>query len=111
MLFTSMVSMILIVSNIFVIASELIVFRVEELSIFHVIIRIVTCQWIRNNLVICISEVDITHVLFIMEHIGVKSIVVPEVMLVISALIMSNNHSSKKFGHSVEHIGPEDWSH
>jgi hypothetical protein len=55
-------------------------FFVEEVSIFHVFVWIVTSQWIWYYLSISVSEVDVSHVILIMEQIRVQSIIVPEVM-------------------------------
>lgn len=83
---------------------------VEEFSVLEVIVRVVTGEGIGDNFSVCVSEVDVSHVLFIVEHIRVQSVVVPVVMQIVLALVMSDDHGAHKLGHSVEHVCPKDGS-
>ena len=81
---------------------------VEELPILEMIVGIVTSEWVGDDLLICVSEVDIPHIVLIVHHIGVIGIRVPENMKVIFALIMALCHCYHSAGHSQEDIGPDN---
>jgi hypothetical protein len=77
---------------------------VEPLPVLHVIVWVVTCEWIRYNLLISVTEVDVPHVLFIEEHIRVQVVVVPEVMEVVATSVMSYYHCTQELGHTIENV-------
>ena len=68
-----------------------------------------------------IPEVDVTHVYFVVNKIGIECIVVPEVVLIVFSFPMTLHHEVHELGHSVGYIGPErrskkvevrvDWAH
>ena len=74
--------------------SKVLLFFVEELSVLHIVVRVVTSEWVWHHLVVCVSEVDVPHVFSIMEHIWVQGVIVPEVVEIVLSLIMSNDHCS-----------------
>ena len=61
-------------------------FLIEEVAVTDLLIRIVTSKTIWDDFIVGIAEVDVSHIIRIVEHIWVQSIEVPEVMLVILAL-------------------------
>ena len=88
----------------------------EEVSVAHVLIWVVTGHGVWGHLLIGISEVDVSHVICVMEEIWVKGIVVPEVMLVILTEVsarepMAFNHVAKASEESEGNVSPEDGSH
>jgi hypothetical protein len=80
---------------------------VEPVSITNILLGVVTVEAIGGHLLVCIPEVDVAHVLFVVEEIGVKSIVVPEVVLVVFAFPVALNHEPKEFSHAVGDVSPE----
>ena len=88
----------------------------EEVSVAHVLIWVVTGHGVWGHLLIGISEVDVSHVICVMEEIWVESIVVPEVMLVILTKVsawepVTFNHVAKASEESESDVSPEDGSH
>ena len=67
---------------------------VEELSVLEVIVGIVSSNGIGNDLGVSVSEVDVSHVLLVVEHIGVVGIRVPEDVQVVLALEMTLCHGN-----------------
>ena len=55
-----------------------------------------------------IPEVDVAHVVCIMQQIGVERIVVPEVVLVVLAFPVPVDHEVEETGHSERRVSPED---
>lgn len=72
---------------------------VEEVAVAHVGVRVITGKIVGSDLLIGVAEVNIPHVLFVVQEIGVQSVVVPEVMLVILALQMAQDHVPKEASH------------
>ncbi len=85
-------------------------FLVKEVSITDVLVWVVTCERLWGHLLVRVTEVDVAHVISVMEEIGVKSIVVPEVVLVVLAFPMPIDHVVQESAHSCEHVGPKDRS-
>jgi hypothetical protein len=88
----------------------LVALLVEPLSVLEVIVGVVTGERVRRYLLICVSEVDVAHVLLVVEHIGVVGVGVPEHMQVVLALEVTECHASEATSHSQEHVGPHDGS-
>ena len=83
---------------------------VEELSVLEVIVRIVTGNGIGYDLGVSVSEVDVSHVLLVMEHIGIVGVRVPEDVQVVLAFEMTLSHCNQGAGHTEEDVGPYDWT-
>ena len=81
---------------------------VEEVAILEVLVWIVTCERIGHYLLVCVAEVYITHVLLVVEHVGVVRVVVPEVVLVVLSLQTTLDHKTKETSHTEEHVRPEE---
>lgn len=75
------------------------------------VVRVVTSHGVWNNLSVSVSEVDVPHVLLIMQHVWVVGVVVPEVVQIIISLQMLLYHCNKQPCHSVANVDPESWSH
>ena len=87
-----------------------VLFLVKEVSITNVLVRIVTSEGLWGDFLVRVTEVDVAHVISVVQKIRVQSIVVPEVVLVILALPVSVNHIVKESAHSEKDVGPEDRS-
>ena len=72
---------------------------VEEVAVAHVGVRVITGKIVGSDLLIGVAEVNIPHVRFVVQEIGVQSVVVPEVMLVILALPMAQDHVPNEASH------------
>ena len=83
---------------------------VEELSVLEVIVGIVTGNGIGYDLGVSVSEVDVSHVLLVVEHIGVVGVRVPEDVQVVLAFEMTLSHGNQGAGHAEEDVGPDDWT-
>jgi len=70
------------------------------------IVGVVTSHFLDLQLLVCVSEVDVTHIVLVVNEIGVESIVVPEVVRVVLALPMALDHLILELAHSVEDVGP-----
>ncbi len=81
---------------------------VEEVSVADVLVGVVTSEGLWGHLLVRVAEVDVPHVVRIVQQIGVQSIVVPEVVLVVLALPMSMDHVVEEPRHSGEDVRPED---
>ena len=71
---------------------------------------VVTGHWLWCNLSIGISEVDVSHVISIVQEIWVESIIVPSVVRIVLALPMSLGHPPGGPSQTVGDVGPENWS-
>ena len=76
----------------------------------HVVVRVVACQWLWRDLLIGVSEVDVAHVVGIVQQIWIQSIVVPGIVHVVLALPVAINHEQDSLKESQEDVAPEDWS-
>jgi hypothetical protein len=83
---------------------------VKPVSVTDLLVGIVTSKRIGGNLLVCVSEINVAHIVFIVDKIGIKGIVVPEVMLVIPTLPMALDHKVHELGHSVANKSPEGWA-
>lgn len=82
-------------------------FLVKEVSIAYVLIGIVTSHGVGRHLLIGVSEVDVPHIVLIVQEIRVQSIVIPEVVLVILAFPVTLNHEVQELGHTVADVRPK----
>mmetsp|Transcript_29272 Transcript_29272/g.39571 ORF Transcript_29272/g.39571 Transcript_29272/m.39571 type:complete len:230 (-) Transcript_29272:39-728(-) len=85
-------------------------FAVKEVIVTQVSIWEITVHLHRGDSGIGVSEVNIPHIVRIVEEIWVQSIIVPEVVKIILTSPVSCDHVVHEFGHSVADIGPEDRS-
>ena len=93
----------------FLLEEETIVFLlVEEVSVTNVLVWIVTSEGLWRHLLVRVAEVDVAHVVRIVQQIGVERIVVPEVVLVVLAVPMPTNHVVEEACHSGADVSPED---
>ena len=93
------------------IASESIVhLLVEEFAIALMSVWIVTREHVWGDLLVRITEVDIAHIISIVQEIWVEGVIVPEVMLVILSSPMSFNHVVLEACHAEQDICPEECS-
>ena len=69
-----------------------VLFLVKEVSVPHVVVRVVTGHWLWSNLGVGVSEVDISHVIGIVQQIWIHSVVEPSVMRIVLAVPMSLGH-------------------
>lgn len=53
-------------------------FLVEELAVLEVVVGVVTGHGVGRHLLVGVSEVDVPHVILIVQHIGVVGVGVPE---------------------------------
>ena len=94
---------------------------VEEVAISHAIVWIVTSQRFWGDLGVGVSEVNVSHVICVVEEIWVQSVIVPEVVRIVESFTMSLDHhevgSCKSVGYVSPHYWPKqvevrvDWSH
>lgn len=99
-----------LVSNGGVVDESVVLLLVEEISITHVVVWIITCHWLWSDLVIRISEVDISHVVGIVKEIWIESIIVPEIVRIVLAFPMSLGHVPGGSSETSEYVGPHNWS-
>ena len=76
----------------------------------HVVVRVVASKWLRRDLLIGVSEVDVAHVVGVVQQIWVQSIVVPGVVHVVLASPVAFDHEENTSGKSETDVAPEDWS-
>jgi len=83
---------------------------VEEISVAHIGVGIVTSEIVGNDLLVRVAEVDVPHVFLIVQEIGVESVVIPEVMLVIFSFQVAHDHETQESRHSEGQVGVEHGS-
>ncbi len=89
-------------------AVVLVALFVEPLAILEVVVGVVTGEGVWRHLLIRVPEVNVPHVVLVVEHIGEIGIVVPVVVQVILAVPVLENHAAHDFGHAHKQVGPED---
>ena len=67
-------------------------FLVEEFAILEVVVGVVTGEGVWYDLGVCVPEVDVSHVFLVVQHIRVIAVIVPEVVKIVLALIVSDDH-------------------
>ena len=72
--------------------------------------RVVTCDRFWCHLCVGISEIDITHIISIMQKIWIQSIIEPRVMGIIITFQMAFNHHEGASEQPQANVRPKDWS-
>ena len=83
---------------------------VEPSSVAQILVRVVAGELIGRDLLVRVSEANVTHVILVVQKIGVERVVVPEVVLVVFASPMPLDHVVQETRHSEANVGPEDRS-
>ncbi len=73
-------------------------------------IGVVAIHGVWRHLLVCVPEVDRFHVVLVQDHIGVRSVVEPEVVWVVVACQVALDHVIHEPSHTCEDVGPEEGS-
>ena len=65
---------------------------VEEITISHVVVWVVSGHWFWGHLLVTVSEVDVSHVIGIVQQIWIQSVIEPGVVKIVLAFPMSLGH-------------------
>ena len=90
------------------IPESLVLLLVEEIAIANVLVRVVAGELLWGHLLVGVAEVDVAHVIRIVQQIRVECVVVPEVVLVVLARPVPGNHEVQEAGHASADVRPED---
>ena len=86
----------------------LVFFLVEELAVADVLVGVVAGERLWGHLLIGVAEVDVAHVVCVVQQIRVERVVVPEVVLVVLSLPMPHDHEVEEAGHARANVSPKD---
>lgn len=84
---------------------------VKPVSVAQLGMRIVTGEVVGHHFLVCVTEINVAHIFLVVKQVGVKRVVVPEVVLVVLSFPVAKNHIPEEACHSEQHIGPESWPH